>query len=81
MWGTPRGFDKTQLCVTPGHSVLTITVFAIHADEFPMPIRWTTMEKRANSGGPALANLSLDVRLQTVCLIVLVFYKLFSRSE
>jgi len=63
---TPRGFDKRQLCVRPGHTVLTITVFAIQADEFPMPISWTTVESQANSGGPALAHRSLKVMLQTV---------------
>ena len=68
---TPRGSDKRQLCVRPGHTVLTITVFAIQADEFPMPISWTTMESRANSGGPAFANRTLNVWLQTVLLFMI----------
>ena len=68
---TPRGFDKRQLCVRPGHTVLTITVFAIQADEFPMPISWTTVESQANSGGPALAHRSLNIMLQTVFLFMI----------
>ena len=73
----PRGFDKRQLCVRPGHTVLTITVFAIQADEFPMPISWTTVESRANSGGPAFAHRSFEC-YATDC--VLIYDKLFAQS-
>jgi hypothetical protein len=45
-------------------------VFAIQADEFPMPISWTTVESQANSGGPALAHRSLNVMQQTVLLFM-----------
>jgi len=51
--------------------MLTITVFAIQADEFPMPISWTTVESQASSGGPAFAHRSLNVMLQTVFLFMI----------
>lgn len=81
MKDTPRGFEKRQLCVRPGHTVLTITVFAIQADEFPMPISWTTMESQANSGGPAFARRSLNVMPQTALLFMINCLRIVNKMK